>query len=48
MFQKKTSTREKKYWIQYYNTYWDGYNQTPGGSNPTKPVFTNDKINQVI
>lgn len=45
---KENLNEREKYWIQYYNTYWDGYNQTPGGSNPTKPVFTNDKINQVI
>ena len=38
----------EKYWIQYYNTYFDGYNQSTGGTNPTKPTLTEDKIDMVI
>ena len=45
--QERLNDREK-YWIQYYDTYFNGYNQTIGGKNPTKPIFTEEKINQVI
>lgn len=38
----------EKYWIKYYDTYWNGYNQTIGGAYPTKPIFTDEKINNVI
>lgn len=38
----------EKYWIKFYNTYFNGYNQTIGGSNPTKPIFTDDLIDTVI
>ena len=38
----------EKYWIKYYDTYFNGYNQTVGGANPTFPTFTEDKIDQVI
>ena len=38
----------EKYWIKYYNTYWKGYNQTVGGSNPTKPIYSDDIIQLVI
>lgn len=43
----KLNEREK-YWIAYYDTYWHGYNQTPGGSNPTKPIYEEDVINLTI
>ena len=43
----KLDEREK-YWIKFYNTYWDGYNQTTGGSFPTKPTYTEDDIQTVI
>lgn len=36
------------YWIKYYNTYFDGYNQSTGGTNPVKPIYTDDEVNQVI
>ena len=45
--QEELNDREK-YWIQCYDTYFNGYNQTIGGKNPTKPIFTEEKINQVI
>ncbi len=40
--------KREKYWIEYYNTYWDGYNQSIGGTYPTKPIFTEDQIDTVI
>lgn len=43
----KLNEREK-YWIKYYNTYWDGYNQSIGGTYPTKPIFEDNKIDTVI
>lgn len=39
---------KEKYWIQYYDTYFNGYNQTLGGKNPTKPIFTEKEIDNVI
>lgn len=38
----------ERYWIAYYDTYWHGYNQTPGGSNPTKPTYQEDVIDLTI
>lgn len=38
----------ERYWIKYYNTYWNGYNQTPGGKNPTKPFIEDSVINKII
>lgn len=38
----------EKYWIDYYNTYWNGYNQTIGGTFPTQPIFSEETINIVI
>ena len=39
---------KERYWIKYYDTYFNGYNQTIGGSNPTQTIFTDDKIDLVI
>jgi len=36
------------YWIAYYDTYFNGYNQSTGGKNPVKPIFSEDKIDIVI
>ena len=36
------------YWIKYYDTYFNGYNQSTGGANPVKPVFDDNLINLVI
>lgn len=44
---EKLDEREK-YWIKYYNTYWEGYNQTIGGTWPTKPKYTDELIQTVI
>lgn len=38
----------EKYWIKYYDTYWNGYNQTTGGASPTKPIYTDEHIQTVI
>lgn len=45
---KDQLNEREKYWIQYYNTYFDGYNQSIGGSYPVKPIFTENKIDIVI
>ena len=45
--QEKLDEREQ-YWIQAYNTYWCGYNQTVGGKIPIKPTFDEAKIDLVI
>ena len=36
------------YWIAFYDTYYQGYNQSTGGSNPVMPIFTEEKIDVVI
>lgn len=36
------------YWIKYYDTYFNGYNQSLGGSNPVKPIYTEKQIKEVI
>lgn len=38
----------EKFWIAYYDTYWHGYNQTVGGTYPTKPIFHDDIIDLAI
>ena len=45
---KEDLNDREKYWIKYYNTYWDGYNQSIGGTYPTKPIFDDQKIDTVI
>lgn len=44
---KKLDDREK-YWIQFYNTYWEGYNQTPGGKNPSGLKYTDNLLQIAI
>ena len=36
------------YWIKYYDTYFNGYNQSTGGANPAKPIFDDKLIDLVI
>lgn len=36
------------YWIKYYNTYFNGYNQSTGGKNPVKPIYDDKEILNVI
>ena len=41
---KELLNEREKYWIKFYDTYFNGYNQAIGGNNPTKPIFNEDKI----
>ena len=45
---KEELNEREKYWIAFYDTYFNGYNQSTGGSNPVKPIFTEEKIDLVI
>lgn len=45
---KEQLNEREKYWIAFYDTYFNGYNQTIGGANPTQPIFTEEKIDLVI
>lgn len=36
------------YYIKKYNTYYDGYNQTIGGTNRVMPLYEEEKIDEVI
>lgn len=45
---KEELDEKEKYWIKYYDTYWNGYNQTEGGKNPIKPIFNEEKIDIII
>ncbi len=36
------------YWIKYYDTYFNGYNQSTGGKNPVKPIYNDDEVLNVI
>lgn len=45
---KEQLNERERYWIKFYDTYFNGYNQTIGGNNPTKPIFTEEKIDIVI
>ena len=45
---KEQLDEREKYWIAFYDTYFNGYNQSIGGSNPVKPIFTEEKIDTVI
>lgn len=40
---KEQLDEREKYWINFYDTYFNGYNQSTGGSNPVKPIFTEKK-----
>lgn len=45
---KEKLNEREQYWIKYYDTYWNGYNQTIGGTYPTQSIFTEEKIDTVI
>ena len=47
LLREQLNEREK-YWIQYYDTYYNGYNQSLGGSNPVIVTHTEDEIDKVI
>lgn len=38
----------EQYWIKFYDTYWNGYNQTTGGTFPTKPIYNDNVVELVI
>ena len=45
---KEDLDEREKYWIKYYDTYFNGYNQSLGGSNPIKPIFNEQLIDLII
>lgn len=45
---KENLNDREKYWIKFYDIYFNGYNQTIGGSYPTKPKFNEDIIDTII
>ena len=47
LLQSQLNEREI-YWIKFYNTYFNGYNQSTGGTNPVKPIFSDELIDLVI
>lgn len=38
----------EKYWIKYYDTYYNGYNQSLGGQNPVMVKHNEEEIDKVI
>ena len=44
---KEQLNEREIYWIAFYDTYYHGYNQSTGGSNPVMPIFTEEKIDIV-
>lgn len=47
LLQNQLNEREI-YWIKFYDTYFNGYNQSTGGSNPVKPIFDDKLIDLTI
>ena len=47
LLREQLNERER-YWIKYYNTYYDGYNQSLGGSNPVMIKHDEEEIDKVI
>ena len=47
LLQSQLNEREI-YWIKFYDTYFNGYNQSTGGSNPVKPIFDDKLIDLAI
>lgn len=45
--QEELNAREK-YWIRYYDTCFNGYNQTIGGTYPSKPIFDETIVDTII
>ena len=45
--QEELNEREK-YWIKYYDTYYNGYNQSLGGANPIMVKHNEEEIDEVI
>jgi hypothetical protein len=44
--QKKLDERER-YWIEYYNSYEEGYNSTRGGQNENSWIYNPELIRQL-
>lgn len=47
ILEEKQAIERESYWINYYNTYNDGYNQTPGGKAPKYIKFEKEVIETV-
>lgn len=45
---KEKLNEREKYWISFYDTYYHGYNQSLGGSNPIMIKHNEDEIDKVI
>lgn len=45
---KEDLNAREKYWIRFYDTCFNGYNQTIGGTYPAKPTFDEKQIDCVI
>ncbi len=45
---KEQLDEREKFWIEYYDSYNNGYNYTPGGSNTQGENNPNSKINETI
>ena len=45
---KEQLNDREKYWIRYYNTCFNGYNQTLGGTYPAIPEYSDEIIDNII
>ena len=45
---KEDLNEREKYWITYYDTYYNGYNQSLGGANPVMVQHNEEEIDVVI
>lgn len=45
---KDQLNEREKYWISFYDTYYHGYNQSLGGTNPVQPIFDDKLIDLII
>ena len=45
---KEKMNEREKYWIEYYDTYYNGYNQSLGGSAPVMVKHDEEEIDNVI
>lgn len=41
-------TEREKYWIAFYDTYYNGYNQSLGGANPVMVKHDEEEIDKII
>lgn len=47
ILEERQAIEKESYWINYYNTYNNGYNQTPGGKAPKYIKFKKETIEMV-